>query len=71
MRERKDLEEEEQAHLDQLLTVSPEVRTVHTLLHTFLTMVRERNPQQLRLWMKEALRQPRSQGPDGGQSQQA
>jgi hypothetical protein len=44
----------EQAQLDQLLTVSPEVRTVHALLHLFLLLMRERKHQQLRLWMEEA-----------------
>lgn len=53
-RERKDLDQEEQAQLDRLLTVSQEVRTVHALLHTFLSLVRERKHQQLRLWMEEA-----------------
>jgi transposase len=54
MRERKDLDEEEQAHLDRLLVVSPEVQTVHALLHTFLSLVRERKHQHLRSWMEEA-----------------
>ena len=53
-RERTDLEQTEQAQLDQLLTVSEEVRTVHALLHTFLTMVRERQHQQLCSWMAQA-----------------
>ena len=53
-RERKELEEVEQAQLDRLLTVSQEVRTVHALLHTFLSLVRERTHQQLRHWMEEA-----------------
>jgi transposase len=51
MRERKDLDQEEQG---QLLMVSPEVQTMHTLLHAFLSMVRERKHQQLRSWMEEA-----------------
>ena len=53
-RERKDLDQEEQAQLDRLLTVSQEVGTVHALLHTFLSLVRERKHQHLRLWMEEA-----------------
>ncbi len=53
-RERKDLEKVEQAQLDQLLTVSEEVQIIHTLLHNFLSMVREREHQQLRPWMQEA-----------------
>lgn len=54
MRECKDLDQEEQAQLDRLLAVSPEVQTVHALLHTFLSLVRERKHQQLRSWMEEA-----------------
>jgi transposase len=53
-RERKDLDQEEQAQLDQLLSVSREVRTIHALLHMFLLLVRERKHQRLRLWMEEA-----------------
>ncbi|MBO0790392.1 MAG: ISL3 family transposase [Ktedonobacteraceae bacterium] len=53
-RERKDLDAEEQARLDQLLTLSPDITCVRTLLHTFLNMVRERQPEQLRPWMQEA-----------------
>jgi len=53
-RERKDLDQEEQTQLDQLLQVSVEVQIIHTLLHTFLSMVRERKHQQLRSWMQEA-----------------
>jgi transposase len=52
--ERKELDQEEQTQLDQLLTVSQEVRTVHTLLHAFLDLVRERKPEQLRPWMEQA-----------------
>lgn len=55
-RERKDLDECEQAQLDQLLQVSEEVQMLQTLLHTFLSMVRERNFQQLRSWMEEAIK---------------
>ena len=46
--------QEEQAQLDQLLILSEEVRTVHTLLHAFLLMVRERKHEQLRSWMEQA-----------------
>lgn len=53
-REREDLDVEEQARLDQLLKLSPDVTCVHTLLHGFLEMVRERKPEQLRPWMQEA-----------------
>ena len=53
-RERKDLDQEDQAQLDRLLTVSQEVRTMHALLHTFLLLVRERKHQALRSWMEEA-----------------
>ncbi len=54
MRERKDLGEEEQAQLDQLLTVSPQARAVHALLHPFLSLLRERKHQHLRSWREEA-----------------
>jgi transposase len=54
MRERKDLDQEEQAQLDRLLTVSPVVRTVYALLQAFVSMVHERKHQQLRPWMEEA-----------------
>jgi transposase len=36
------------------LKLSPDVPCVHTLLHAFLEMVRERKPEQLRPWMQEA-----------------
>lgn len=45
-RERKDLDQEEQTQLDQLLAISEDVKTVHTLLHAFLLMVRERKHEQ-------------------------
>jgi transposase len=50
----KDLAQKAQAQLDQLLQVSSELRVIHPLLHTFLSMVRERKHQQLRPWMEEA-----------------
>lgn len=53
-RDRTDLTREEQAQLDQLLQASPEVQLIHTLLHAFLDMLRERHHQQLRPWMEEA-----------------
>ncbi len=53
---RQDLETEEQSRLDQLLKLSPDVCRVHALLHTFLDMVRERKPEQLRSWMQEAVK---------------
>jgi transposase len=52
-RESKDLDQEEQAQLDQLLQASSEVRVIHTLLHVFLSMMRKRKYQQLRSWMEE------------------
>ncbi len=55
-RERKDLDQEEQTRLDQLLNFAPEVQAVHSLLQAFLSMVRERKHQELRSWMEEALR---------------
>lgn len=53
-RKRKDLDQEEQARLDQLLKLRPEVQAVHALLHAFLDMVRERRHEQLRSWMEKA-----------------
>lgn len=53
-RERKDLDQEEQAQLDQLLTLSEDVRTFHTLLHAFLDLMRERKPERLRPWLEQA-----------------
>jgi transposase len=55
-REREELDAEEQARLDQLLKLSPDITCVHTLLHAFLTMVRERQPEHLRPWMQDALK---------------
>ena len=51
---REKLDQEEQARLDRLLTVSTEVQTLHTLVQSFLEMVRERKGQHLRAWMEEA-----------------
>jgi transposase len=53
-RDKKDLDQEEQAQLAQLLHLSPEVQIIHDLLHTFLDMVRERKHEQLRCWMQAA-----------------
>jgi transposase len=55
-RKREDLDQEEQARLDQLLGFSPEVQTVSTLLQAFVKMVRERKHQDLRSWMEQAIR---------------
>lgn len=55
-RKRENLDAEEQARLDQLLKLSPDVICVHALLHAFLEMVQERKPEQLRPWMQEALK---------------
>src|SRR6266516_2869329 len=41
-RKRKDLDQKEQMRLDQLLNLSPEVKTTYALLQAFLSMVRER-----------------------------
>jgi transposase len=51
---REKLEEIEQTRLDQLLKLSPEVQTIHALLHTFMDMVGERKQDQLRAWMQQA-----------------
>jgi transposase len=53
-RQRKDLDQKEQAQLDVLLQTSPNAQVIQTLLHRFFSMVRERKPQQLRPWMEEA-----------------
>jgi transposase len=53
---RDDLEKEDQARLDQLLSLSPEVQTVYGLLQAFLSMVRERKHQELGAWMEDAIR---------------
>jgi transposase len=55
-RQRGDLDQEEQRRLDQLLSLSVEVQTIYGLLQAFLTMVRERNHQELRSWMGQASR---------------
>ncbi len=53
---REKLEKDDQARLDQLLKLSPEVQTVYALLQAFLSMVRERKHQELRSWMEQASR---------------
>lgn len=53
-RKREDLDQEDQARLDQLLKLAPEVPSLYTLLHAFLEMVRERKQEQLRPWMQQA-----------------
>jgi len=40
--------------LDRLLTVSPEVQAIHTLVQSFLEMVRQRKGKDLRVWMEQA-----------------
>lgn len=53
-RDKKDLDQEEQAQLAQLLQLSPQVQIIYDLLHSFLDMVRERKHEQLRTWMQAA-----------------
>src|SRR6266852_4390543 len=55
-RKRDDLDQEDQARLEQLLHLSPEVQTVYALLQAFLKLVRERKHQELRSWMEQAIR---------------
>src|SRR5260221_545151 len=55
-RKREDLDQKEQARLEQLLNLSPEVQTIYALLHAFLEMVRSRKYQELRSWMEQAIR---------------
>jgi transposase len=54
-RKREDLDEEEQARLEQLLGFSPEVQAVYALLQAFVKMVRERKHHDLRSWMEQAI----------------
>jgi len=54
-RQRKDLDQEEQSRLDQLLSLSPQVETLYVLLQAFLKMVSERKHQDLRSWMGQAI----------------
>jgi transposase len=49
-----DLTSEEKSDLMRLLDSSGEVRLVHQLLQAFLQMLRERRPERLNGWMKEA-----------------
>jgi transposase len=53
-RKREELDQDEQAQLDQLLASSEQVRLVSTLLQSFLSTVRERKHEQLRPWMDKA-----------------
>ncbi len=55
-RKREELDLEEQTRLEKLLSLSPEVQAVHTLLQAFLSIVRERKHQDLSSWMGEASR---------------
>jgi transposase len=55
-RKREDLDQEDQTRLEQLLNLSSEVQAVHSLLQTFLSIVRERKHQELLSWMEEAIR---------------
>jgi transposase len=54
-RQRKDLDQEEQSRLDQLLSLSPQVETLYVLLQAFLKMVSERKHRDLRSWMGQAI----------------
>jgi transposase len=55
-RKREELDQKDQARLEQLLHLSPEVQAVYTLLQAFLKMVRQRKHQELRSWMEQAIR---------------
>ena len=55
-RDHDDLEQEEQEDLQRLLATSAQVQQVHALLHTFLQMVRQHQPERLRPWIEEATR---------------
>ena len=52
---REELDQQEQARLDQLLNLSPQVETIYTLLQAFLKIVRERKHQDLRPWMVQTV----------------
>jgi transposase len=54
--QREELDQDEQAKLDQLLSLSPEVQAIHVLLQAFLSMVRQRKHQDLRSWMEQAIK---------------
>jgi transposase len=49
-----DLTSDEKSDLARLLESSQEVKQVHQLLQTFLQMLRERRPERLNGWMKQA-----------------
>ena len=53
-KQEEDLTAEEKSDLARLLESSPEVKLVHHLLQAFLQMLRERRPERLNGWMKEA-----------------
>ncbi len=55
-RQREELDQEEQIRLAQLLKVSADVSLIYALLHTFLSMVRERKPGPLGAWMPAAVK---------------
>jgi transposase len=55
-RKREKLDQEDQARLDQLLTISTDVQAVHELVQQFMELVRERKGAQLRTWMEEAIK---------------
>jgi len=55
-RKREELDQEEQTRLEQLLHLSSEVQAVHSLLQTFLQIVRERKHQELPSWMEQAIK---------------
>jgi transposase len=48
------LKQEDITRLDQLLSLSVEIQTIYDILQAFLTMVRERQHQDLRSWMEQA-----------------
>src|SRR6266536_4446351 len=55
-RKRDDLDQEDQARVEQSLRLSPQVQTVYALLQAFLRIVRERKHQELCFWMEQAIR---------------
>jgi len=55
-RKRADLKQEDETRLEQLLGLSAEVQTIYGLLQAFLKMVRERQHQDVRGWMEQAVK---------------
>ncbi len=53
-RQREDLDEEQQARLQRLLTISTDVQRVHALLQNFHVMLRQKQHEMLDCWLEQA-----------------